>query len=43
MARHKLTSAEQLKGIKKALANPKTPFQFKPGLRKRLKKLKGGK
>jgi len=39
MARHKLTKAERIKGIKKALKSRKTPKQLKPGLRKYLKKL----
>jgi len=39
--RHKLTRGQQIKGCRKALANPKTPKQFLPGLKKRLKKLGG--
>jgi hypothetical protein len=39
MARHKLTKEQQIRGCRKALANPKTPKQFVPGLKKRLKKL----
>jgi hypothetical protein len=35
MARRKLTVAEQLKGIEKALASPRTPPQLKEGLRRR--------
>lgn len=34
--RHKLTKREQIEGIRKALANPKTPKQFLPSMRKRL-------
>jgi len=37
--RHKLTKEQQIRGCRKALANPKTPKQFLPGLKKRLKKL----
>jgi len=42
MARHTLTKAEQIRGIEKALANPKTPAHFKPSMRKRLETLKRG-
>jgi hypothetical protein len=35
MARRKLTITDQLKGIRAALASPKTPPQLKAGLRKR--------
>jgi len=35
MARHKLTPEEQLKGIEKAMSNPKTPQQLKKGLERR--------
>jgi hypothetical protein len=41
MARHKLTREEQIRGLKKALANPKTPKAFRPGMEKRLRKLEG--
>lgn len=41
MARHKLTTGEQIRGIRKALANPKTPKAFRPGMEKRLRKLEG--
>jgi len=37
--KHKLTLEEQIRGTRKALANPKTPKQFLPSLRKRLKQL----
>jgi len=40
MPRHKLNTEEQIRGIEKALANPKTPKQFLPNLRKRLEQLK---
>lgn len=40
MPRHQLNAEEQIRGIEKALANPKTPKQFLPNLRKRLEKLK---
>jgi hypothetical protein len=40
MARHVLNTEEQIRGIEKALANPKTPKQFLPSLRERLAKLK---
>lgn len=33
--------ADQIRGIEKALRNPKTPWQFRPGMKKRLKELKG--
>jgi hypothetical protein len=39
MARHKLSAAETLRGLKKALANPKTPKQFLKSLRTRIKRL----
>lgn len=41
MARHKLTKDEQIKGLKKALANPKTPKAFRKGIESRLAKLEG--
>ncbi len=41
MARHKLTVEQQVRGLRKALANPRTPKQFKPGMRRRLAKLGG--
>ena len=41
MARHKLTKEQTIRGLKKALANPRTPKQFKPSMRERLKKLEG--
>lgn len=34
-----MTKEQQIRGCRKALANPKTPKQFLPGLKKRLKKL----
>lgn len=37
--RHKLTIEEQIRGTLKALANRKTPKQFLPSLRERLKQL----
>jgi hypothetical protein len=37
--RHKLTREEKIRGIKKALANPKTPERFKKGMRKYLERL----
>lgn len=39
MARHKLSAREQLDGIRKALANPKTPKQFLQSMRVRLAQL----
>lgn len=39
MARHRLTLAEQIKGLRKALKNPRTPQQFRAGMKKRLQKL----
>ncbi len=41
MARHILTKEEQIRGIEKALKNPKTPHTFREGMKKRLAKLKG--
>jgi hypothetical protein len=41
MARHKLTREEQIRGLKKALANPRTPKAFRAGMQKRLRKLEG--
>ena len=41
MARHKLTTAEQIRGLEKALANPKTPQAFRASIHARLAKLKG--
>ncbi len=38
--RHTLSKAEQIRGIAKALKNPRTPKQFREGMRKRLAKLK---
>ena len=35
------TKQSQIKGIRKALKNRRTPKQFKAGLRKRLKQLSG--
>lgn len=37
--RHKLTKEEQVKGLRKALKNPKTPKAFRAGMKKRLAKL----
>jgi hypothetical protein len=39
MPRHKLSVQEQIRGTRKALANPKTPKQFLPSLKKRLSQL----
>jgi len=39
MPRHKLTREEQIRGLKKALANPKTPKAFRAGMEARLAKL----
>ncbi len=41
MARHKLSRDEQIRGLKKALKNRKTPKQFRAGMEKRLRKLEG--
>jgi len=38
--RHKLSKAEQIRGLQKALKNSRTPKQFLAGMRKRLAKLK---
>ncbi len=38
--RHKLSKAEQIRGIEKALKNKRTPKGFLSGMRKRLAKLK---
>lgn len=40
MPRHQLTPAEQIRGLEKALANPKTPPQFRRGMESRLAKLR---
>jgi len=37
--RKKLSKAEQIKGLRKAIANRRTPKQFLPSMRKRLAKL----
>lgn len=42
MPRHKLTREEQIRGLKKALANPKTPKAFRAGMEARLAKLQRG-
>ncbi len=41
MAKRKMRipKTAQIRGIRKALKNPRTPKQFKPALRKRLQKL----
>jgi hypothetical protein len=39
--RHKLTRDEQIRGIRKALRNPRTPKGFLLALKKRLAKLEG--
>ncbi len=41
MRKMRIPKASQIKGIRKALANRKTPRQFIPGLKKRLRKLTG--
>jgi hypothetical protein len=48
--RHRLTDREMLKGVRRALANPKTPSHFRPGLRRleerlesRIARVKSGK
>lgn len=41
MARHRLTKDEQIRGLRKALKNPRTPSQFRKGMEKRLRKLEG--
>lgn len=40
MGRLNIPKEAQIRGIKKALANPKTPPQFRAGLMKRLAKLR---
>jgi hypothetical protein len=42
MARHKLTKAQKIRGLEKALKNRKTPKQFIPSMKKRLAKLRRG-
>lgn len=37
--RHQLTIEEQIRGLQKALANPRTPRQFLKSLRERLQQL----
>lgn len=39
MARKKLTKAQQILGLRRAMKNPKTPKQFLPSMKKRLAKL----
>lgn len=39
MARHRLTEAEQEKGVERALESPRTPPQLKKGLSKRKQQL----
>lgn len=39
MARHKLSKEQQIKGLRKALKNPRTPKQFLAGMKKRLARL----
>lgn len=43
MARHKLTKGEQIRGLRKALKNPRTPKVFRAGMQKRLRKVEGRK
>ena len=40
MPRHRLTDRELLAGVERALANPKTPSNFRPGLRRLRDRLK---
>jgi hypothetical protein len=40
VARHKLTTEQQIRGLVKALDNPRTPKQFVPGMLRRLAKLR---
>ena len=39
MARHKLTVEQMIEGTRKALANPRTPKQFRSSLEQRLQQL----
>jgi hypothetical protein len=39
MTKHKLSKEAQIKGLKNALKNPKTPKQLRPSIEKRLAKL----
>jgi hypothetical protein len=39
LARKKFTKAQMIKGLRKALKNPKTPPQLIPSMKKRLAKL----
>ena len=39
MARRKLTTQEQIKGVRAALRSPRTPPQLKKGLQRRLEQL----
>lgn len=39
MARNKLSKEDQIKGLRKALANPRTPRAFRPSMKKRLARL----
>jgi len=43
MPRHKLTAAEKIRGLKKAIASPRTPDRLKVGLRRYLQRLEGKK
>jgi len=39
LEKHKLSLQDQLKGVRSAIRSEKTPKQFLPGLKKRLKML----
>jgi len=39
MGKNPFTKAQQIAGLKKSIANPKTPKAFLPSMRKRLAKL----
>jgi hypothetical protein len=39
MARHRLTDKEKVRGIKKALKNPRTPKQFRAPMKRYLKRI----
>jgi hypothetical protein len=39
--KHRLTKAEMIRGTRRALANPRTPKNFRKSLRARLRQLEG--
>lgn len=41
MGKNPFTKEQQIRGLKKALKNPRTPKQLRAGMKKRLEKLEG--